>query len=59
MLERDAHQDLTAQEIVGVSGIYEGHGRYDRCQADLKALERAGQAERSGGRPARWRALAL
>lgn len=54
MGERSAHRNLTATEIVDVSEIYEGHGRYDRCFDDLKALERAGDVVRGKGCPARW-----
>jgi sugar-specific transcriptional regulator TrmB len=53
--ERPAHSGLTATEIVDVSGIYRGHGRYDRCFDDLKVLERSGGIEREPGRPARWK----
>jgi hypothetical protein len=53
--ERSYHYNLTASEIVDVSGIYTGHGRYDRCFDDLKALARQGAVERLPGRPARWR----
>ena len=57
MRERPEHQGLTATEIVDASGIYAGHGRYDVCLADLKAMCRRGEVERSLGRPARWTAL--
>lgn len=43
----------TAREIAEQSGIYTGHGRYDRCLADLKVLHRRGVVERYG-RPAVW-----
>lgn len=48
------HSGLTAQEIVDVSGIYDGHRRYDRCFDDLKALASKGWVTRVAGRPARW-----
>lgn len=56
--ERPAHSGLTASQIVNVIGfgLYEGHGRYDRCFDDLKALERIGEVKRAAGRPARWEA---
>jgi hypothetical protein len=54
MNERSAHRNLTAAEIADVSGIYEGHGRADRCFDDLKALARKGAVTRWSGRPARW-----
>lgn len=56
MRERSGRQGLSAAQIADLSGIYEGHGRYDRCLADLKALAKAGELDRSGGRPARWTA---
>jgi sugar-specific transcriptional regulator TrmB len=49
------HGGLTASEIVDVIGHpYSGHGCYDRCFDDLKALEREGYVERLPGRPAHW-----
>jgi hypothetical protein len=58
--ERDAHQNLTASEIVDVSGIYDRitHGRYDMCLSDLKAMERNCEVYRDSGRPARWTTVA-
>jgi hypothetical protein len=52
--ERPEHEGLTASEIVDLSGIYDGHGRADRCFDDLKALEREGAVLRYDGRPAQW-----
>jgi hypothetical protein len=54
MRERSAHDGLNASQIVDVSGIYVGHGRYDRCFADLQTLAKAGAVERDRGRPATW-----
>lgn len=54
MKERPQHAGLTASEIVDVSGVYHGHGRYDRCFDDLKVLAGRGVVVRFGGRPARW-----
>lgn len=54
MHERSTHTGLTATEIVDVAGVYTGHGRYDRCFDDLKALEREGYVDRLPVRPARW-----
>lgn len=45
---------MSASEIVDVSGIYRGHGRYDTCLADLKRLQAQSMVTRSTGRPARW-----
>ena len=57
MRERTEHQGLSAGEIVDVIGDpYEGlQGRYDKCLADLRRLER----QRSvrcyvAARPMRW-----
>lgn len=54
LCERPAHSGLTASEIVDVSGLYEGHNRYDRCFDDLKVLQDRGLVDRRKGRPARW-----
>lgn len=45
----------TATEIVNQTEIYSGHGRYDRCFDDLKALWKRGLVDRLPGRPAKWR----
>lgn len=50
---RPAHSGLTAQEIVDVSGLYEGHYRYSRCFDDLNYFARLDMVHREG-RPARW-----
>lgn len=53
--ERPQHSGLTTQEIIDVSGLYdEGHGRWDRCHADLKNLARDAAIVREGTFPARW-----
>jgi len=53
--ERPEHQGLSAAEIVSVSGLYDtGHGRYDRCLADLLRLVNYGLLIRAAGRPARF-----
>jgi sugar-specific transcriptional regulator TrmB len=54
MQGRVTHQFLTASEIVDLSGIYTGHGRYDRCFDDLKVLAKRGVVHRFSGRPATW-----
>jgi sugar-specific transcriptional regulator TrmB len=58
MRSRITHQSFSASEIVDVSGIYTGHGRYDRCFDDLKVLARRGVVLRLGGRPARFEVVA-
>ena len=51
--EREEHNDLTAHEIVRVSGLY---GRYAQCIGDLQELERHKLVWRHRyTTPARWR----
>jgi hypothetical protein len=54
MRTRITHHSWTVTGIVDISGIYNGHGRYDRCFDDLKVLAKRGVVTRLGGRPARW-----
>ena len=56
--ERPTHRGLTASEIVSVIGHPYDRvtGAYDKCFADLKALEKRGLLTRGAisERPARW-----
>ena len=54
MRERPTHQNLTARQIVDVSGIYGIWDGYERCYGDLMALAVKRIVFRDDSRPIRW-----
>lgn len=44
----------TTAQIVDVSGIYHGHGRWDKCRTDLLRLKANGVVRLVHGNPTQW-----